>query len=166
MFKVNDVVNYSTTGACRIEEISSRLMDGAEKTFYLLKPIFEDNATLMVPVENELLVSRMRPVLTKAQVEKLVREIPSVEAKWIADDRLRFEEYKKTLVSPNRKDVVAVAKALFVHRENQSKKGRKLRSMDERFVREGERIICTEIAYSLNITLNEALQLVKEAFSK
>lgn len=162
MFKVNDTVNYSTTGICKITEISEREIGAVTSRFYILQPVFDGNATVMVPTENELLVSRMRPVLSKAEVESLLLTVEGAEPLWYNDDRARFEEYKKALLSPDRSVILSVIKALYLHQKSQHEKGRKLKSADERALKEAERILYSEIAFVTESGIKEVADMIKE----
>lgn len=160
MFQINEVVNYSTTGICNIVAIDKRPLGGTQKEFYILKPIFDDNATVMVPTDNELLLSRMYYPLSFDDANQFITELPQISPFWIDDDRLRNEEYKKALVSGDRKIVASVIKALYIHHKHQSLRGRKLRTMDERVLRDAERILYSEFAFVLGIDLKEASQFI------
>lgn len=162
MFAVNDIVNYSVTGICRVENIAQQEIAGENREFYVLKPVFDNNSTVMVPVDNEQLVSRMYSVLSKEDINALIKEMPLIEEIWLEDDRLRYEKYKGILSSGNRREVVGVIKALYRHREGQAVKGRKLRTTDERVMRDAERLLYSEIAYILGMKQEEVLQFIKK----
>lgn len=165
MFVVNDVVNYSVTGICRVENIAQQEIAGENREFYVLKPVFDDNSTVMVPIANEQLVSRMYSILSKEEINAIIKEMPQIEEIWLEDDRLRYEKYKGILFSGNRREVVGVIKALYRHRKEQAVKGRKLRTTDERVMRDAERLLYSEIAYSLEMKQDEVLQFIKKELS-
>ncbi len=161
MFKVNDKVNYSTTGVCEITEIAAREFGGEKREFYILRPVFDSAATVMVPTDNEILTSRMRPLLSKAQIEQVVSLVCELEPLWYNDDRERYENYKKCLLSNDRKVLLSLIKALYIHQKSQVEKGRKLKNSDERTLREAEKILFSEIAFIMGGDPHEALKSVK-----
>lgn len=165
MFKINDVVNYSTTGVCKVVDIALQDIAGEEREFYILKPLYDGNSTVMVPTANTQLVSHMYAPLSKAEAEKLIEDMPSVTEIWIDDDRLRYSEYKGILSSGNRKDVVGVIKALYNHQKSQAKKGRKLRSTDERIMHDAERLLYGEIAYCLEKEPSEIPEFILKSLA-
>lgn len=165
MFAINDLVNYSVTGVCRVEGITRQEIAGVEKEFYILKPIYDENSTVMVPIANEQLVCRMYSLLSKEEVMALIEGMPSIGEIWLEDDRLRYEEYKKILSSGDRKNVVGVIKALYNHQKEQSKKNRKLRTTDERVLRDAERLLYGEIAYCLEMAPEEVLKFILNILS-
>ncbi len=155
MFKVSDVVNYSTTGVCEITEITEKEIGAEVKSFYILRPVFDNNATVMVPIENELLTSRMRALLSLKEVSELISKVDEISPLWYNDDRVRFEEYKKALLSNDRAVHLSIIKALILHQKSQHEKGRKLKNIDERILKEAEKILYSEVAFLNNWDIKE-----------
>ncbi|MBQ8827769.1 MAG: CarD family transcriptional regulator, partial [Clostridia bacterium] len=63
MFSVGDTVIYDTQGVCKIAEITTMNVCNVNRSFYVLKPVFEDRSTLYVPTDNdEIVASHMRLV--------------------------------------------------------------------------------------------------------
>ena len=63
MFQPGELVVYGTTGVCRVEEITTPDMRGADrnKAYYLLKPLQQDGV-IYTPVDNEKV--SIRPVIS------------------------------------------------------------------------------------------------------
>ena len=65
MYKIGTYVSYRSEGVCVINEIKQQkfgALDTASE-YYVLSPIVDNNSKLYVPVNNEALVSKMRPLL-------------------------------------------------------------------------------------------------------
>ena len=77
MFKINDLVQYGTDGVCRITDITTRELRDRQIDYYVLKPVFNKNATLFVPLNNEALVGRMRYTMTADEISGIIRDIVS-----------------------------------------------------------------------------------------
>lgn len=162
MFSVNQTVSYSVTGVCKIVNIEHRMVQGEDREFYVLQPVFDPNSTVMVPTENQMLTQKMHPVMSKSEVESLINEIPDEQPVWVENDRERYEAYKSIIQSGDRRGVVGLIKALYLHRKEQIKKGRKLRSGDERIMREAERVLYSEFALALDMKPDEILPFLKD----
>ena len=162
MFSVNDKVNYSVTGVCNIEDIVLNEISNEKKQFYVLKSIFALNTTVMVPTDNELLVSRMRPIIAKKEAEYIIENQKNIEPIWIDDDRQRPEEFKNILIGTDRNKIFAMLKALYIHQNIQHKKGRKLRSNDERIMYQAEKMLFGELAFVLDTTVDEISKIIKQ----
>ena len=61
MFKVGTYVSYRSEGVCVISDIRMEAFNalGKSEEFYILAPIKDMNSVLYVPVNNEVLTSKM-----------------------------------------------------------------------------------------------------------
>lgn len=59
MYSVGQTVLYGSNGICNIEEITTKEISGMSIDYYVLKPLYSQNSTLFVPVNNEKLVSKI-----------------------------------------------------------------------------------------------------------
>ena len=79
MFNIGDTVIYGTQGICKIEEKIQKDLKGKMTEYFVLKPIYEKSSTIFLPLENDVLMSRMRPILSKDEVLDIINTIPSKE---------------------------------------------------------------------------------------
>lgn len=88
MYKVNETVIYGTEGICKITDIAERNFNSSVEKYYILKPLYNSSSTIMVPINNEILVSRMRRMLSCEEIEKLIEDMPGEEGlEWIDDEK-------------------------------------------------------------------------------
>lgn len=151
MFKVNDVVVYSSQGVCEIIGIDEQKVDGAFKKYFVLKPKFDLGATFYVPTWNEKALSKMRKVMTKKEVNTLIDSMPSKTPTWIANDNERKDVYKKILASGDQAAIISMIQALFVHKKEREAEGKRLHMSDEHFLKDAEQILYSEWQYVLNL---------------
>lgn len=160
MFAVNDIVNYGTTGVCQIVDLVFRQFDGESRQYFVLRPMYDEKATIFVPTWNEALLAKMRRVLSVEEVYDMIRDMPDEQEIWIDDERERQEKYKEILNSGDRRKIVQLIKALYTHQQAQLAKGRKLRASDERIMKEAERILYAEFALVLDLTPEQVLPFI------
>ena len=84
--------------------------------------------------------------------------MPQERPDWIKNDRERQKVYRDTLLFGSSREVLAMARALYLHQVEQLARGKKLHASDERFMRDAEKMIFGELAYVLGITQEEVLQ--------
>lgn len=149
MYQVNDTVAYSSQGICTVSEICRRDVSGSMVDYYVLKPVADPRSTVYVPVNNERLVARMRAVLCAEQAEQLLGALAQTQSLWIDDDNTRRERYRALLTEGAAADIAGIFKALLCRRRNLEALGRKLRSSDEAFLKQAERLLCAECAEAL-----------------
>ena len=68
MYQIGDKVCYGTEGVCSIVRIQEMKVGGAKGKYYVLRPIYRESATVYVPLDNERLIARMRPVLSQQEL--------------------------------------------------------------------------------------------------
>ncbi len=160
MFEKDDVILYGAHGVCKIVELVEKEYGGIRKMYYELKPIYHDTSVLYVPVDSEILISKMKKILSAEEIYALIQSIPEEKALWIDDDRERKSRYKEILESGDRLKLVRMIKALYLHQQEQEKKGRHLHVADERFFKAAEKILYDEFALVLHIEPQQVLPFV------
>lgn len=151
MFKVNDVVVYSSQGVCEIIGIEEQQIGGETKSYYVLKPNNDKGAICYVPTWNEKAWSKLRKVMTKKDVDALIDSIPKKKPTWIANDNERKEAYKRILASGDQSAIISMVQALFTHRKEREAEGKRLHMSDEHFMKDAEQLLYNEWQYVLNV---------------
>lgn len=152
-----DVVLYNPSGVCRIEAIREASFGSAAGEYYVLKPLYREDTTIYVPVENERLTRRMRPLLTPAEAETLLTDPPGESPAWIEDSRERAETYTRLLSEGERAAVIRVIRLLTAHKAEVARLNHKFYASDEKVLDAACRMIGEELAYVLNTTPGEVL---------
>ena len=165
-FNKGDVVQYGLEGVCTIEDIVKRPFRDEMKKYYVLHPVFNANATLYVPFDNEVLVGRMRYTLTEKDFKTLIKKTTDADCAWIPNEAERKVRYKEIIHGGDRKEIVALMKTLYIHKEEQASLGKKMHVADEKFFNDAERIIFDEFAVAMGITPNEVLPYMEKLFNK
>ncbi len=158
MYQIGDIVVYGTEGIAEIGEVIEREFGGKMMQYFVLHPLEKKTETVYVPIENEKAMSKMRSVLSPEEAERLIEELPQEKAPWIRNDRERQKVYRDMLLYGSSKDVLSMARALYLHQIEQLKHGKKLHASDERFMRDAEKMIFGELAYALGVTREDILQ--------
>ncbi len=162
MFKVDETILYGTDGVCRIADMIQKNIDGKNKDFYVLRPIYDSSATIFVPKDNSELTGRMKRVISAEEAHELIRNMPEEETIWIENESERKEKYKAIITNGDRRKLVQLVKTLYLHQKDQKSKGRKLHMCDERFLKDAERILYDELALVLDIGRSQVLPFITE----
>jgi CarD family transcriptional regulator len=160
-YQVNDTVVYGPHGVCKITEISERDMTGRPMEYYVLKPIYYDTSTIFVPSGNEALTSKMRPVLSADEIDELIKNMPEENYTWIDDENERKAKYRDTLSGGDTQDLVRLVQALYLRKESQTSKGKKLRYADENTLKDAERVLNEEFAHAFNIKRDQVASFIR-----
>ncbi len=165
MYKIGELFVYGSRGACKIIDIKNEKFGNSEKTYYILMPFFDSKETIFVPVDNEKLVSKMKKILSPKQMEELIKTIPAKESVWIENVNLRREEYKKIISRAQREELISLLKTLYERRKELQLIGKNLSAYDEKFLRQVQNIIHSEIALVMEISLDEVAPYIEKTIN-
>ena len=160
MFKLNDYVCYGATGVCQITETKKERISGVTKEYYVLKPVFNENSAVYVPMDNNTLLEKMRPIVSATELKKILANAKNRHDEWIQNDFQRTEYFRETLKSGNRADIIEIIRMLSRRQKELLLRGKHLHVADERTRRDAQTPICSEIAFVKKITPDQALELI------
>ena len=165
MFSVGDVVTYGVNGVCRLDGEIIRKVKGENKKYLVLKPVFHDNSTVYVPVDNENLIGRIKKAMTAEEANNIISLIPRLKEEWIASDGERAGKFREILTNGDSVALTRMVRTLYLHREKQFARGKKLHASDEHFLHDAENILFGEIAHALDISPEDVPGYIHEKIS-
>ena len=121
MLEPGQTVLYGTEGICTIETIETLRIGGKRSKYYVLRPVYRTRATIYVPTDNELLCSRMRPVLSEPEIESLLQSAAGESISWIDDPNERKQVFAQILSGGDRRRVLHLIRMLYVRRRELQK---------------------------------------------
>ena len=160
MYKIGSIVVYGTEGLCKICDITERTFGKETSEYYVLSPLANEAETVFVPKNNEKVLKRMRPILSKERASELLEAAPSEYGEWVENDRERQQIYKQILLCGSSEELLMMTRALYLHQIELLERGKKLHAADERFLKDAEKMLFEELAYVFGITVSEVLPLI------
>ena len=158
MFHVNDVILYSSHGVCEITAIEEKVINGVTKTYYVLRPVNDHGATIFAPTDNEIVLKKMRKLLSEAEIHALIDSMPNEKPVWIANEAERRECYKNILARGDHLELIKMIKAIYLHKKELEANKKRLHVSDERFFKDAEQLLYNEFQYVLKLkSKNELL---------
>ena len=151
MFHVNDIILYSSQGVCEILAIEEKVINGIKKTYYVLKSVSENGATIFAPTDNEIVLKKMRKLLSEAEIHALIDSMPNEKPVWIANEAERRECYKNILASGDHLELIKMIKAIYLHKQELEANKKRLHVSDERFFKDAEQMLYNEFQYVLKL---------------
>ena len=152
MFKVGDLIIYSSHGLCRIDEICERLDLQEGKRYYILHPVEDSKLKISIPVDNDKV--NMLELLDREEAEEIIGlfEYPGVS--WIEINSKRNEIYSEVLKTGNRRDISKIVNTLLRKKYKTENVGKKFHERDQRLLSCAKNILFAELAIALD-TINE-----------
>ena len=163
MHGIGDRVVYGINGVMEILDIREESIGDVSRSYYVLSSVcLSSDSLTFVPVDNEKLVSAMRPLLTKTEAMELVRKAadpPGIE--WLESNRARSEYFKKLMESGDRLKLFSMIKAIDESGKRREAEGKKNFLTDETAKAKAEKLLFSELSLVLGISEDEVLTLVK-----
>ncbi len=157
MFEIGDKINYGINGVCTLEGVRREKIGRETHEYYVLRPVMQSRSTICVPVDNAALVAKMMPLISREELDALIRELPDLPAGWIENDLERTQEFKRILRTADRRSIFSVIKSIYAHEKELSAQNRRLKNSDQQIMKEAEAILYHEFAQVLSIRPEEVL---------
>lgn len=161
-FQKGDTILYSSYGVYKIEEITEKSFGGDQKLYYSLIPVFHGDSAIFIPIDNEMLTAKMRRILSKEEIYDLIRNMPKEKANWIENEQERKAKYKEIIAKGDRRELVRLIKSVYLHGQKLKSTGKKLHVVDERFMKEAERLLYDEFAHVLKIERSQVIPFITQ----
>ena len=156
MFQPGELLVYGTTGVCRVEEITTPDLTRAERgrQYYLLKPLYQDGV-IYAPVDSGKVP--IRPVISREEAEALIDRIPSVRAEACRAPTLQAlaQYYQSAVRSHDCKELLELVMSIYLKQRQAEAQKRRLGMVDERYMKQAERLLHGELSAALGIPLEE-----------
>ena len=146
-------VNYGAQGICRVEGVRSARFGGAKaRDYYLLSPVHQPETSIYLPVDNPLLASKMRPVLTPEEIDRTIRSVRGIQMPRIEDFHLRAQRFSEILSRRDERELLLLVGCLYLRGE-QRPQG--LSIGDRQTLRQAQRIVEEEFSFSLHLQADQ-----------
>jgi CarD family transcriptional regulator len=104
----------------------------------------------------------MRKVITREEATQLIEEFPNIERLMVSDDRQREEKYKELMRTCDNRAWVCMVKTLYTRGRERLAQGKKITSLDERYMKAAQNELLSELSLSLGVPRNEMEHYIKE----
>lgn len=158
MYQINDLIIYGKSGVCKVEGIGQPNIAGInqEKQYYILKPVYSKGGVIYTPVDN--MKVQLRSIISEEDAEDLIQSIPDILVFEDYNDKMVEEKYKEAINTQECKELVRIIKTIYEKEEAKSKEGKKIGQIDERYKKQAEELLYSELA----IVLDMDREVVKE----
>jgi CarD family transcriptional regulator len=165
MIEKGSIIVYGNE-ICRVTDVVPMTLGKITRDYYVLNPVYDTKNTIYVPVDNQNLVAKMRSLLSKKEIYAVIDAAQENKAKWIDDDRERNVSFREIIEQGDRREIIGMIAAIFEHKLEVEKQGKKLHSADEILLSRAEKLIYEEIALVLNIDKEDVIPFITERIEK
>ena len=156
--KIGTYVMYGKTGVCLVKEKTT--ISGEQ--YYVLGPVSDSRSSVYVHCDNETLVARMCPLLTREEIDRLLSRADEVRMTWIDDRNERGLLYRTILGGGDRRERIRLLCCLMRKKVERMEIGKRLSTMDESTLQECVRLVQEEFSMVLGIEKSEVGPYIQE----
>lgn len=155
MYNINDYIIYRNE-VCKIKEIKTNKINN--KDYYVLVPLNDESLIIDTPVDNKL--GKIRKIISKEEVENIIKEIPNIDTIECTNDKMYEIEYKRLLEEGSHESLIKIIKTTYLRNKNRIDSKRKISDKDDKYFKKSEELLYSEFSVSLNISYDEAKNYV------
>ncbi|MBQ4417365.1 MAG: CarD family transcriptional regulator [Butyrivibrio sp.] len=162
MLNRGDVTVYGSHGLCQVREILvPPFLDGqSDKLYYMMSPATDRNAVLYVPVEGA--DEKMRNAISKKGAQELLAELEDIEEIEVESGKKADAMITDVIKHTETEEMMRLVKGLHKARAIRARDGKKLASMNERHLVTAEKLLYSEMAFSLKTDVAKVKERVME----
>ncbi len=152
MYKINDVVVFRRN-VCKV--VGREVSDMTGEDCYVLEPYHkvEGSVVMKVPVANK--AGNLRDVMTKEEVDSLIREFPLIKA--LADKPANMKSQYVALLKSNKlEDLLCIMKTSFARNKTRIENKKKAAAIDGEYLSKAEKYLFDEMSVALGLTYDES----------
>ena len=165
MFEIGQWVMYGIHGVCRVAGTEKQMVNRKRSEFLVLEPMSKAESKFYLPLANPTALAKLKPVLSAEELRTLLNSPEVREDHWIEEESKRKMYYKELIARGDRKDILQTIYALYRYKAAQMEAGKKFHLCDENFLRDAEKLVSTEIALVLEMTMEQARDYLRTEFA-
>ncbi len=165
MYNTADHVVYGIHGVCRVVCQEERVVDRKKVLYLVLEPLEGNGARFYIPAHNEAALAKLRPVLSRQELESLLASDRVRQDHWVADENQRKQRYRELMGAYDRAALICMVGSLHRHKQEQAAAGRKFHLCDENFLRDAEKLLSSEFSLVLGIPADQVQDYILDALA-
>lgn len=154
MFEVGNFVMYKKD-VCKIVSIETNKYTNLD--CYVLSPITDKSLKINAPLDNKN--GYLRNLLTKEEIDNLIKSIPLIQSLKIDSKNLE-NEYRTLLHSGKHEDLIKIIKTTYLRNKERQENKRTIGEKDKEYFNKAEKYLYSEIAVVLDKSFEEAKEYV------
>ena len=162
MLQIGSQVVYGIHGVCTIVDVEARRVDRKNVEYFVLEPKEQPGSRYYIPTQNQAALSKLRPLLTKDQLDDLLASEDTHRECWIQDENQRKQKYRELINGGDRAALISMIRSLHKHKESQLAAGRKFHLCDENFLRDAQKLLNSELSQVLGISPSEVVSYIEQ----
>ena len=163
MFSIGEKVVYGAYGVMEIVDMRDVAFDDRIRKYYVLREAANNTSSeTLVPMDNELVVSHMKKLLTPEEMTEAIRAAKTVtDFDWHPDNRARAENFKTIIASGDRVAILVMIRSIEAAGRLRAAEGKKNFLSDETAMKKAEKVLYSEISLVMGIPLSDVTKFIE-----
>lgn len=153
MYKVDDLIIYSTHGLCRINEITEKTYGETTKDYYVLQPLTTPKVSINVPIKIDKV--QFLDIVNAKEAAKIIELFKAAYSDDLERNFQRNDNFLKFVNEGNRSELVKIISILLQRQRLRIQDNKKLPIQDAKSLSFLQGILYTELSVSLDLSVNE-----------
>lgn len=162
VFEKEQYVVYGKMGVCRVVDRQLLALGGDKEEYYILAPVRDPRSSVYVPCGNETLMARLRPLLTKEEIDEILSCVAQADIPWTEDRGERATQFRAIINGGDRRQILRLVRCLYEKKQEKLAAGKKLSAADEAFLQECIRLVEEEFVRALGIPAGQVGEYIRE----
>ena len=166
MLNIGQCVIYGNHGLCSVRDIlvPSFLERGKEKEYYQMVSAVDAGSVLYVPVDGA--ESKIRDVISADNAEELIDEIEYVPELELPEGKKAEPAITEVIRRNMAEEMMSLVKSLHKIKAIRQAEGKKFASLNEKYLNIAEKLLYTELAFSLKVEKDDIKKRVFDELSQ
>ena len=166
MLNIGECVIYGSHGLCQVREVlvPSFLERGKEKQYYMMISAVDAGSVLYVPVEGA--EDKIREVTGADNAEDLIEDIEEVDDVELPEGKKAEPAILEIIKRNDVEEMMGLVKSLRKIKATREAQGKRFATLNERYLNLAEKLLYTELAYSLETEKETIKSRVLEMLSE
>ena len=161
MYQAGEYVVYGVQGVCRVLGKEKQLVNRKRTEYLVLEPLTRGEARFYLPSGNPTTMAKLRPLLSRDEMDALLGSDEIRKDCWISEENLRKQHYRDLLASGDRSALLQMLSAVYRHKDGQAAAGKKFHMCDDNFLRDAEKLLCSEICVVMEMSAEQARDFLR-----
>ena len=161
MYQDGDYVVYGVQGVCRVLGKEKQLVNRKRTEYLVLEPLARGEAKFYLPSANPTAMAKLRSLHSREEMDAMFDSDEIRKDCWIKEESLRRQCYRDLLAAGDSMALLQMLGALYHHKDEQAAAGKKFHMCDDNFLRDAEKLLCSEICVVMDMDAEQAREFLR-----
>ena len=160
MYKIDDLVLYSTHGICKVTNISDKNFSDEIKSYYELRPLKDIKLQINIPVGSTKI--QLFDLMNEKEARALIESFKKAEKMTFEKNYFLSAQFNKMIADADRTRAVSTIYSLLLRKKQVVAEGKKLPNQEIKALATLQGILYNELALALKKPYEEIVSMIEE----